>query len=391
MSLRTYARDLGVAARLGARALRLRRSGHASAGPDVAAWRSGLEDWLRSLPAGAVTAHRFVDLPATQPPWTESGWHLDPDDVVTWFASGRVYLSRALDLWVPPSFQLWARVGTTGPVFRGTRATHTFRATSGGPLQLASYFPGEWAAPDGTLGAGADDYHKVSGGMTVLLVRWSPGANVAGLLEAPGAPADALAEASRLGSDLRPPDGWDYLWYLGPGEIFRHGTPLASGQPTVSCDTHGDVGILRRTARVPLAPGVTLRWRWRVDALPADLREDSLPSHDYLSIAVEFDDGQDLTYYWSAALAVGTVYRCPLPTWRDKETHVVVRSGTAELGRWLDESRDVHADYHRMIAGPARTIVRVWLIANSLFLRGRGRCEYAEIELRRGDEVVKVL
>jgi hypothetical protein len=394
MSLRTHARNLGVAARLGARAWRRRLTGRAAAAdpPDaVADWRAGLEAWLRSLPTGTVADHRFVDIPATRPPWTDVGWRLDAGDLVTWLATGRVYLSRALDLWVPPSFQLWARVGPAGPVFRGTRATHTFGATSSGPLQLASYFPGEWSAPDGTLGAGAGDYHKMSGGLTTLLVRWSPGVDVARLLQTARGPAPVRAEAARLASVVRPPDGWEYLWYLGPAEIFRAGEPLPSGRPTVCCDTQGDVGILRRPVAVPLEPGVTLDWRWRVGALPADLREDTLPSHDYLSIAVEFDDGQDLTYYWSAGLPVGTVYRCPLPTWKDKETHVVVRSGTSGLGRWLDETRDVHADYHRMIGGPARSIVRVWLIANSLFLRGRGRCEYAGIELGKGDAVVKVL
>ena len=203
--------------------------------------------------------------------------------------------------------------------------------------------------------------------------------------------APVRAEAERLRTAVSPPGGWDYLWYLGPGEIYRPArTP--DGAPAIRCDTHGDVGIRRRAVDVALQPGVRLDWRWRVDRLPADLREDSLPSHDYLSIAVEFDEGQDLTYYWSAALPVGTVYRCPLPTWRDKETQVVVRSGATDLGRWLDESRDLHEDYHRIIAGPARSVVRVWLIANSLFLRGRGQCEYAGIALRRaGGAVVKVL
>jgi hypothetical protein len=128
-----------------------------------------------------------------------------------------------------------------------------------------------------------------------------------------------------------------------------------------------------------------------VDELPVDLAEDTLPSHDYLSIAVEFDDGRDLTYYWSAALPEGTVYRCPLPTWKDKETHVVVRSGPRELGRWLAEQRDLHADYARFIGGPARAVVRVWLIANSLFQRGHGRCEYASIRLITNGRTHEVL
>ena len=55
------------------------------------------------------------------------------------------------------------------------------------------------------------------------------------------------------------------------------------------------------------------------------------------------------------------------------------------LGQWLHERRDIHADYHRCIGGPARSIVRVWLIANSLFQRGHGRCEYSGIEFEQPD------
>jgi hypothetical protein len=163
------------------------------------------------------------------------------------------------------------------------------------------------------------------------------------------------------------------------------------GRPALGCDTHHDVGILQREARVELTPGTRLRWSWRVNELPSDLAEDTLPSHDYLSIGVEFDDGQDITYFWSAALPTGTVFRCPLPVWRDIETHVVVRSGPDELGRWLDEERDVYADYRRIVGGPAREVVRVWLIGESVMQRGRGRCEYASIRLTNNDRTLEVL
>lgn len=302
---------------------------------------------------------------------------------MTWFASGRVYLSRLLDVFVEPSFQLWARVGD-GPVFRGTRATHTFTSPHGGRLWLASYFPGEWTSTGGSLDAGPTDYARVSGGMSVALLHWNPQTDAAGVLSEaarqPDAPAPVRDEAQRLVESVPPPERWDYLWYLGAGEIYRPGV-LPDGRRTIACRTHRDVGILRRDARMPLEPGTRLSWSWRVDALPSSLAEDTLPSHDYLSIAVEFDDGQDLTYYWSASLPAGTVYRCPLPAWRHKETHVVQRSGTAALGRWLDEERDLSDDYRRIIGGPARHVVRVWLIANSLFQRGDGRCEYAGIRL----------
>jgi Protein of unknown function (DUF3047) len=388
------AHELGIAARLATRSLRRRLSGGSPPPVSDGEFRAALQPWLATLPAGLLAGHAFHRLPATQPPWFDTGVDLVPGESVTLLADGRVYLSRALDIWVGPSFQLWCRVGVEGPVFRGTRGTHTFVAQRGGRLWLASYFPGEWADPSGRLGTPAAEYAKVSGGLSVLVLRWAPGVDaqteLRRLARDRRAPGLVLAEVERLEQPAPVPESWDYLWYLGPGEIYR-ATLAPDGRPAIRCHTHGDVGILRREAHWPLAPGTRLRWSWKVDELPVDLAEDTLPSHDYLSIAVEFDDGQDLTYYWSAALPEGTVYRCPLPTWRDKETHVVVRSGTADLGRWLDEERDLFADYRRILSGDAREVVRVWLIANSLFQRGHGRCEYASIRLANNERTLEVL
>jgi hypothetical protein len=116
-----------------------------------------------------------------------------------------------------------------------------------------------------------------------------------------------------------------------------------------------------------------------------------LPTHDYLSIAVEFDNGQDITYYWSAELPVGTSYRCPIPTWTARETHMVVRSGRQGLGQWFSEERDVYKDYAEAIGGPMPArIVRVWLIAVSLFQGREGKCQYADIAFAANGRVIAV-
>ena len=388
------AHELGIALRLGGRALKRRLAAGGSTPQSPPSQHEQLLRWLDGLPSGRSAARTFVRLPANQPPWHDTGVDLEPGDTVTVFAQGRVYLSRALDIWIGPSFQLWARIGEEGPVFRGTRATNTFTAGHSGRLWLASYFPGEWADQTGRLGTDPAEYSKVSGELTALVIRWARGTDVAGVfrdaIAAAETPELVRDEAERQQSPTEAPHGWSYLWYLGPGEIYRPVTTPDS-RPGIRCHTHGDVGILRREAEVALEPGLELHWRWKVDELPIDLAEDTLPSHDYLSIAVEFDDGQDITYYWSASLPAGTVYRCPLPTWKDKETHVVVRSGASQLGQWLEESRDLHADYRSIISGPASRVVRIWLIANSLFQRGRGRCEYAAIRLQGGDGTVEVL
>ena len=388
------AHQIAITARLAGRSLLRRLSGSSPPPAGAAAFRATLEPWLASLPPGLSSGHSFHWLPATEPPWHDTGIDLAEGETVTLFADGRVYLSRVLDIWVPPSFQLWCRIGASGPVFRGTRSTHTFTARQSGRLWLAGYFPGEWADPTGRLATPERDYAKMSGGMSVLVIRWPGGVDVHDLFRAfakgTRVPGPVLAEADRFDDPVPKPEHWEYLWYVGPGEIYRPSV-TADGRAAICCHTHCDAGILHRDARLALVPGTRLRWSWKVDELPIDLAEDTLLSHDYMSIAVEFDDDQDITYYWSASLPEGTVYRCPVPAWKNRETHVVIRSGRAGLGQWLDEERDLHADYVRVIGGSAREVVRVWLISISLAQRGHGRCEYAAISLAGPRATLQVL
>ena len=92
---------------------------------------------------------------------------------------------------------------------------------------------------------------------------------------------------------------------------------------------------------MPLKPGTKLSWAWRMEQLPSKVPEDTFPTHDYLSVAVEFDNGQDITYFWSCELPPETTFRCPIPTWTHRETHVVVGSGLDDVGRCLSEERDL--------------------------------------------------
>jgi hypothetical protein len=364
--MRTPLHQFAIIARAGVRAQRRRTR---PAPQDLA----GLRDAL----AGSAET-RLLRIPARgEPLWHDTGLALAPGDTVTTFATGRVSLSRLLDVWVGPHLQLWARAG--GPVFRGTRATHTFTADTAAPLELASY-PGGWADPSGTPPA---DRPRVSGGLDVLVARWAPDADPLAVLErlARAHPLAAAEHARLAAGDPLVPPGWRHLWDIGPAETF---TPDPERPDAIACRTHADVAILQRDADHPLTDATRLRWAWRVDALPSELAEDTLLTHDYLSVALEFDNGQDLTWHWSAALPVEHHYRCPIPAWKHRETHIVVRSGTAELGRWLSEERPVARDYATAVGAPPARIVRMWLIANSVFQRGEGRATFADLELIEG-------
>jgi hypothetical protein len=54
------------------------------------------------------------------------------------------------------------------------------------------------------------------------------------------------------------------------------------------------------------------------------------------------------------------------------------------------EERNLYADYTRWVGEPPARIVRVWLIALSLFRRQEGQCEYGTIEFLTGDQVTVV-
>src|SRR5262249_20291324 len=163
------------------------------------------------------------------------------------------------------------------------------------------------------------------------------------------APGEALVadELARLRAPAARPGGWSYLWFLGQSEGFR--SERAYGRHQIACRRHDDVAILRRPIDLPLAPDTEVSWRWKIDQLPSRAAEDTLLCHDYLSVALEFENGRDLSWFWSASLPVGTHFACPIPQWNPRETHLAVRSGGDALGKWQTEPPRGAEDYARAI------------------------------------------
>ncbi len=306
---------------------------------------------------------------------------------VTWLAWGSLHLVRPLTVALRPRLALRGRVGD-GAVVESARDTVTFRADRTGELRLGSVYPGELRA-DGTIVVDRIPYRAMSGTLSAVVARWAPGSDPRRALESI---ADhdrsglSAAEAARLASPPAPPGGWDTHPLAGREEALF---PTDSG---IMVNAGWTSAIIRHPAEMTLTPSLRLRWSWRVDTLPSGLPEDTALTHDYLSVALEFDDGQDLTWYWSCCLPEGFSYRCPLPHWRRRETHIVARTGTAGLGRWIDEERPVLADHQAAIGGPAPArVVRAWLIAQTVPQAGHAAGEFSRIELADGDQALRVL
>ncbi len=339
-----------------------------------------------------MTETVHVELPADRPPWTPTGMRVRRGDRVTLLGSGFVRWSRRHDVGAGAKYHLWARV-VGGEITGCTADTTTFTADADGELELCVYL-GAWADRRGRLATGDAPYRKVSGGLSVTAVRWPAGTDPADGLAGLGAdvadPRLVAAERVRLAHPVAVPRGWEYLLDFGPGEIYREST--LDGRPAIDVVCDDDAGILRTPVDVALTPDTVLEWTWQVDELPATAAEDTTFTHDYVSIAVEFDSGRDLTWFWSAALEpVIGAFACPVRGWTERETHVPLRSGTDGLGVAHRESRRLYDDHERFVGPAPERIVRVWLIAVSHFGRRRGLATFSDIVLISGGRSVRVL
>jgi hypothetical protein len=338
--------------------------------------------------AGANVAQVRVD--ARSEPWTPAGLVAREGEPITWLADGDSWIGMRRGSHLDAGLQLRVRTGGAGPVLDGTGATFTAAAPHDGPIELCSLFPGELRG-----GGERVEYDRLlprtmfRGGFDVVVAVWPNGTDLAARL-ADSAEQDPTGlsrrELDRIGAPIAPPSGWESHRFVPlAGLHHAHGSE-------VEVDSRGRVEIVCRDARAPLTEMLRLRWRWRMERLPASRAEDTLLTHDYMSVAVEFDDGRDLSYHWSVALPKETSYRCPLPHWRTREWHFVVRSGSAGLGKWHDEERTLAPDRAKAIGGATpREVVRVWLIVTCLAAGGEARGSYADIELVDGSTTTRVL
>jgi hypothetical protein len=364
------------------------RTGHARAKADPRRHVAPVDAAaLRDLVATVAAGVRLVRVPVNQPPWAPTGLAVTAGDDVSWLAWGSPHLVWPLSVAVRPRLTLRGRVDDGAPQ-DGARDTVTFRADRAGELRLGSVYPGE-LQDDGTITTDRIPYRAMAGTLSAVVARWAPGTDPRrALASIAGRDRTGLcaAEAARLADPPAPPAGWDTHPLTGREQAFF---PTGTG---ITVKAGWTSAIIRHPAEMTLTPSLRLRWSWRVDTLPSRLPEDTALTHDYLSVALEFDDGQDLTWYWSCCLPEGASYRCPLPHWRRRETHIVARSGIADLGRWINEERPVLADHQAAIGGPAPTrVVRAWLIAQTVPQASHAVGQFRRIELVNGNQKLRVL
>jgi len=119
--------------------------------------------------------------------------------------------------------------------------------------------------------------------------------------------------------------------------------------------------IGKRLGKVDVRQYPILEWEWRVKALPegGDSRR-AAPDDQAGQLYVVFPRfpaavrSRIIGYIWDSTVPAGQVFESPRT---GMLTYLVVRSGSADLGRWIVESRNVLEDFKRIYgADPAEGV-----------------------------------
>ncbi len=344
--------------------------------PSVApAQSASLEHLLRGEPA--VVSLASVRLPTAHDGWTGTGVEVEEGQGVTLFGFGEDVGAR-----------VWVRIGRADIENLGGES-YSFLAWATGEIEVIS-LPRDvrWEHCDGTPPASLSAAPRQAPGHDLLTVAWrsAPGDALGGLVA-----HEVLARAKAdLDAARELPAGFRSVCYLlRTADVFeawddgeRHG---------VWGNAASSGGIIKKAVDLPLDRSSEISFAWRYDDLHSLGPETEASHHDYSSIALEFDNGQDITWMRSPYLEAVTSFRCPLPWWDRRETHIVLQSGREDVGVWQSHTRKILDDYEMAVGGdPPERVVGVWFISVGVFGGTTADTKYVDVVLRSGGRELEV-
>jgi len=140
---------------------------------------------------------------------------------------------------------------------------------------------------------------------------------------------------------------------------------------------------LQKELKVDLKQFPVLAWKWKVAKLPAggDFRK-SKTDDQAAQLFVAFTKTKSIVYIWDTSAPQGLMEdTTPVPFMHVKV--VVVRSGAADLGKWISESRNVYADYKKLFGDEPPAVSGVRLQINSQHTGTSAESYFAEVAFKK--------
>ena len=174
--------------------------------------------------------------------------------------------------------------------------------------------------------------------------------------------------------------GWEEKVFEGK---TRYETVRRGGRTVVRATSHGTASGLYLRRRIDLDKTPILRWTWRVDGTLGDIDERTRAGDDYSARVyvirahpVFLWRTRAVNYVWASTRAAGEMWP---NAYTDSSRHVAVRSGDTLAGRWVDERRDVRADFQELFGESVRYVDAVAIMTDTDNTGGVAVAYYGDI------------
>ena len=140
---------------------------------------------------------------------------------------------------------------------------------------------------------------------------------------------------------------------------------------------------LQKEVKVDLKQFPVLAWKWKVAKLPAggDFRK-SKTDDQAAQLFVAFTKTKSIVYIWDTSAPQGLMEdTTPVPFMHVKV--VVVRSGPADMGKWISESRNVYEDYKKLYGSEPPAVSGMRLQINSQHTGTSAESYFADVTFKR--------
>lgn len=209
-------------------------------------------------------------------------------------------------------------------------------------------------------------------------------------------------------SEMKPtsklPSGWKSISLAAAFKKTQYALVREDGQVVVRARSEDAAAGLGTERRIDPTTHPVVQWRWKVDSIveKANVRNKSTEDCSAcLFLLFEYNDldliprlkivamralGYDaiptraITYMWANQGEKDTVIPSPYAPWIK---HVVVQSGTTRVGTWMDERRNVRADYRRIFGEEPPPIEGIGIMTDTDNTDGTATAYYGDIVFRR--------
>ena len=242
-------------------------------------------------------------------------------------------------------------------------------------------------------------------------VRWWMAALVWGLLSVSAGATDDAPTVFEVGrfSTGRPglvhTDGWKPLAFKKIPALTAYELVLDADTVVVKATSNASASGLIKEVKIDPSAFPVVRWRWKIENVLSRSDVTRKSGDDYparLYITFEYDPNKvsfgkrlkyqagkvlfgdipiaALNYIWDTKTAVGTIVD---NAYTDFAKMIVVESGGAKVGRWVEESRNVFEDYRQAFGEDPPLINGVAIMTDTDNTKERAVAYYGDIRFVR--------